>query len=486
MAATSVRAIVLAAGRSSRFKGRVPKQLFPLCGRPLILYPLQVLSNMNLPVTMVVGYKADEIIALIKEQSFLQPTFVYQEVPLGTGDAVKKTQPYWDTDHILILNGDMPLIDKELINAVIEHHTTTRADITFVATYAFDPTGYGRVIQEKGMISIIEHKECSEQQLSIDYVNAGVYLIKRQFLEAYLSTLSHHESSGEFYLPDLIQQACEREGRVEIVNAPYDGVRGINTLYEFWEVEQIKRHTIIKEHMLNGVYFQMPQTSHVDVDVVIGEGTSIGAGVQLFKGATIGKRCDIHPYAVIAHSIIGDDSVVYSHTVISDSSVAQQVQVGPFARLRDNVTLDSKAVIGNFVEIKNSVIGASSKAKHLAYLGDATLEQSVNIGAGTITCNHNGVKKQKTYISKGAYIGSNTTLVAPLTIGSDAFTAAGSVVTQDVEAGALAIGRTRQVNKVGYAHKLRERLRQEATPSSENISTVALTKPAVVAHEDSV
>ncbi len=255
---------------------------------------------------------------------------------------------------------------------------------------------------------------------------------------------------------------------VQALSVPFDDVRGVNTLQELWEVEQIKRSELIKHWMLRGVRFELAQSIHLDIDIEIGAGSFIGTGVHLLRGTKIGEECFLGAFSILANSQVGDGSTVHSHSVIQDSSIGCNVHVGPFARIRENGVIGDNAEIGNFVEVKNSTIGDKSKAKHLSYIGDAHIGSQVNIGAGTITCNYDGARKYKTIIEDNVFVGSNNTLVAPLHIGKESYTAAGSIITKDVPSESLAIGRARQENKIGYARELREKLASQKDLANED------------------
>lgn len=466
MTGCNTRAVVLAAGKATRFKTKKSKLLFNICGQAMILYPLRALEALDIPVSLVLGYQAAAVQNEIEQAHVKDVTCVVQEQQLGTAHAVACTQSTWDKEDILILYGDMPLITKELIKQLLADHKVHNSTITFFTAYVIDPTGYGRVIEHEGKIKIIEENDCNDEQRNINRINAGVYVMKRAFLDEYLASIKKSAVTGELYLPDLILLACDAGLPVHAISVPYDNVRGVNTLQELWGVEQIKRSESIKYWMARGVRFELAQSIHIDMNVEIGAGSFIGTGVHLLGNTKIGEECFVGAFTIIEETVIGDSTTIHSHSIIQDSTIGDAVHVGPFARLRDNVTIEDKAEIGNFVEVKNSQIGQESKAKHLSYIGDARVGSNANIGAGTITCNYNGVTKGTTIIEDGAFIGSNNTLVAPVQIGKGAYTAAGSAITQDVPADALAIGRTRQINKNGYAKKMRETLMQRSGKKS--------------------
>lgn len=456
MVSGNVRAILLAAGRSSRFKRKQSKLATTICGQPMVLYPLKELQKLRIPATMILGYQSEEIKLEVEKADISNVDFVLQQERLGTGHAVMCSRHTWDREHILILNGDMPLLKADFLERLVKKHTEKNAAVSFVATHVLEPSGYGRVIETNGRVLICEEKDCPSEYLNEKKVNAGIYLVKRTFLEKFITTLKKSEASGEFYITDLIAYASD-EDTVNIVQASFDEVRGVNTLHELWAVEQIMRSNIIKYWMDRGVRFDLAQNVHIDRTVEIGPDSNIGAGVQLRGKTKIGEGCTIDPFSIIKNTLVGDGTTIYSHSVIDDSVVGRGVHIGPFARLRNQVEVADNAAIGNFVEIKKSKIGNLSKAKHLTYIGDTTVGTAVNIGAGTIVCNYDGKDKHKTIINDRAFIGSNNTLVAPLEIGKGAYTAAGSTINKDVPGDDLAIGRARQENKKGYAKKIREK-----------------------------
>jgi len=485
MTRSNTRAIVLAAGRSTRFKTKKSKLLFNICGRTMVLYPIKVLEELGIPMTVVLGYQAEEVKQDIETANVPNVSYIIQEEQLGTGHAVACTQKTWDRDNILIMNGDLPLLTKDLIEKLIQEHQDKDATITFLTSLVIDPAGYGRVIQEDGKISIIEEKDCTPEQRFINCINAGIYLIKRDFLEKNISKLKRSTVSGELYLVDLVKMASDENHRVETISVPYDNVRGVNTLQELWGVEQIKRSEFIKLWMANGVRFELAQSIHIDIDVQIGAGSFIGTGVHLIGNTNVGEECSIGAFSILSNSVVGDNTTVHSHSVIQDSHIGSNVSVGPFARLRDNVTIGNDVEIGNFVEIKNTQIGDHARMKHLTYLGDAKLGKSVNVGAGTITCNYNGVEKHTTIIEDNAFIGSNNTLIAPVTVSTGAYTAGGSIITEDVPADSLAIGRAKQVNKIGYAKKLRDRFEKKTNNDNNNNDTCSPKNPEnIITQED--
>ncbi|MFH1644607.1 MAG: bifunctional UDP-N-acetylglucosamine diphosphorylase/glucosamine-1-phosphate N-acetyltransferase GlmU [bacterium] len=452
---TDVKSIVLAAGRSKRFKTKKNKLLHTICGQPMVVYPAKIFESLKIPMIFVLGNQAEEVKSAILSSEIKNIDFVIQKEQLGTGNAVACTKNKWDSQNIIILNGDSPLLTTELVESVLEKHLKANADLTFLTTFMINPKGYGRVIKKNGNVRVVEEKNCTEEEREINKVNTGIYIASSGFLKENIDKLQQDSLTGEIYLTDLVGFASEQGNILLDIPVPYDLVRGVNTLEELWAAEQIKRSELIKKFMQNGVRFELAQSIHLDIDVEIGSGSFIATGTHLLKGTKIGENCFIGAFSIIENSQLGDDSKVNSHTVIKDSIIGKNADIGPFARLRDNVILQDNVIIGNFVELKNTKIGKNSKAKHLAYLGDSTIGNNVNIGAGTITCNHDGISKNPTIIEDDVYVGSNNTIVAPLKIEKGAYTAAGSTLTQDVPKDSLAIGRSRQVNKEGYAKRLR-------------------------------
>lgn len=472
----NLQAILLAAGKSTRFKTEQSKLSFPICGQAMILYPVSLFKKMDIPTTIIVGYQK-ELIQDIVGSSYPDVTYAEQTVQRGTGHAVLCSKPYWNAEHILIMNGDCPLVADHIIEDLVAKHFLNNATISFVTSHNSDPTltGYGRVIKEAGIIKVIEQKDFRGDPGLECCINAGIYLIKRSFLEKNLEAIQPNAQTGELYLPELIRMAAAQKLHVETVHVPFDYVRGVNTLKELWTAEHIKRSELIGHWMSQGVRFSAPQNVHLDIDVTIDSGSIIGSGVVLLKGTRIGKNCSIDPYSIMSNSILHDHVSIYSHSIIYDSVIHSHAQVGPFAHIRNQSTIGAYSVIGNFVEVTASNIGQKTKAKHLSYLGNAHIGSSVNIGAGAITCNYNGYTKDTTTIKDNAFIGSHCALIAPVTVGSHAITAAGSTITQDVPDKALAIARSRQENKENYADKIR---------SKYECTSECLVTPAKAPHHD--
>ncbi|HZW60921.1 MAG TPA: bifunctional UDP-N-acetylglucosamine diphosphorylase/glucosamine-1-phosphate N-acetyltransferase GlmU [Candidatus Babeliales bacterium] len=479
MTLPNLQAILLAAGKSSRFQTGKTKLLEKICGQEMILYATRLLEQLSIPTSIVVGFQKEQVSHVVKEYHGDLISFVTQETQRGTGHALLCSKELWKHDNILIMNGDVPLIPQGTITELYFAHQAQNAAISFVIAHNADPSlgSYGRVVKEDNQIEIVEAKHFTGDPNKHCCINAGIYIINRKFLENSIAQIKPNESTAELYITDLVKMASMQGLPVVTVEAPFDRIRGINTLQELWIAEQIKRGELIKYWMDRGVHFSVAQNVHIDLDVTIGAGTKIGCGVHLLGKTEIGINCEVHEFSSLHTSTIGDNTIIFPHSIIKDTTIGCASKIGPFAHIHTQSHIGDHSVIGNFVEVKKSFIGNHTKAKHHAYLGDAHIGSNVNIGAGTIICNHNGATKNTTIINDGAYIGSNNTLVAPLTIGKQAFTAAGSVITDAVPAEALAIGRSRQVNKEGYAKKIKERAQQQtadlpiSTPLKDSTTT---------------
>ena len=455
---SSIQAIILAAGKSTRFHTDKTKLAEPICGQPMILFSTKLLQSLNIPTTVVIGYQKETIKEIITKQHADRVEFATQEKQEGTGHALACTKHLWNHENILVLNGDMPLINADLINLLCQEHLKTNAVISFITACNDDTSSgaYGRIVRKDNKIAIVEAKDFSGDINEHCCINAGIYLINKNFLEGYITKLDDNNASKEFYITDLVKIASDNNLTVTTAPAPFDTIRGINTFQELWAAEQIKRSELIKYWMDNGVRFSHPHYVHLDLGVSIGQGTVIGSGVHLLGDTTIGKNCTIREFSTLENVITEDYAYIDSHCVIKNAYIRSHAHVGPFAHLRSRVTIGKHSTVGNFVEVKNSTIGDHTQTKHLSYLGDATVGNNVNIGAGTITCNYDGITKHETHIEDNAFIGSNNTLIAPITIGDNAFTAAGSTLTTDVPSKALAIARAYQTNKNNYAEKFKK------------------------------
>ncbi len=449
----NTQAIVLAAGKSTRFNTGNSKLLEKVCGQQIILYPLTALQELNIPTTLVVGFQKNNIKRAVETQYPASVSYIEQHEINGTAGALKTLKEKFKSKTILIMKGDVPLIKASLIEKLYEHHQKTDSDISFISAHNGDPTGfsYSRVVKKEGIISIRKAQELTYDEIQEHCcINSGIYLFSRTVLEDELPHLKKNSITGEFHLSDLINKAAEKNYKVSTLAASFDQIRGVNNHQELWAIEQIKRAELIKYWMDRGVRFSSAQTVHMDLDVEIGAGTFVGCSVHLLHGTKIGSYCTISPFSIIETTTIGDYSTIHPHSILRHATIGARSEIGPFAHIQQDSTIGDHCIIGNFVETKRITMGNNSKAKHLTYLGDARIGSQVNIGAGTITCNFDGKTKHTTEIKDNVFVGTNNSLVAPLVIEEHAFTAAGSTITDHVPAQSLAIARARQQNKENF------------------------------------
>ena len=464
---TDVQAIVLAGGMAKRFNSGKTKLTEKLCGKELILYPLSLLKSLNIPTTIVTGFQSDAIKKTV-EQAYPETfSYIEQTVQDGTAHAVQLSKPAWNQQNILIMKADVPLLKPELIEKLYKKHTEADAALTFAYAHNNDPSGYAydKVLKTDNRFSIKTsaklEAETEEEHCCID---GGLYIVSRVFLKQYITKIKRKAQTNEYHLSDLVDIANQAKQVVTAISVPFDQIRGISTFQELWAAEQVKRAKLIKYWMDRGVRFSAAQTVHMDLDIKIGSGSFIGCSAHLTSGTVVGNNCTVGPFSILKNTQLGDNVRIEPYSILHDTKVGNECTVGPFAHLQEKTVIGNNCQIGNFVEIKRSTLGDRTKAKHLAYLGDAIIGSHVNIGAGSITCNYDGREKHTTTINDNVFIGTNSSIVAPVTIGKGAFTAAGSVITNDVPQEALAIARAKQINKEGYAQKLR----QADIPSTKN------------------
>jgi bifunctional UDP-N-acetylglucosamine pyrophosphorylase / glucosamine-1-phosphate N-acetyltransferase len=463
---SDIHVVVLAAGKGTRMKSEVPKVLHPVSGRALIDRVLNTARALTpRSITIVVGHGADQVQRHLQADDDVR--FVLQEPQLGTGHALQQTEPLLRdrSGTVILLSGDVPLLTADTLCGLLDTHRDAGAAATVLTAPVERPYGYGRIVRTNGKLSrIVEERDATKAQREIREINSGIYALALDRLFQALAAISSKNAQGEYYLPELIG-IYRRQKRVvttfTIANAVE--ITGINSRTELAEVSRMVRQQKNEELMAAGVTIIDPATTYIDSDVEIGADTVIHPCVFLERGTRIGAACEIQAGARVVNSTIGDRVVVKNYSVITDAMIATGAAVGPFAHLRPGAAIGEDARVGNFVELKKTTLGKGSKASHLAYLGDATIGDKVNVGAGTITCNYDGgPQKHQTVIENGAFIGSNSTLVAPVTVGRDAYVAAGSAVTSDVPAGALGIARGRQENKPGWVERRKEGLKPAA------------------------
>ena len=453
-----IHVVVLAAGRGTRMKSAAPKVLHRAAALPLIEHVLRA-AEAILPTTtvVVVGHQGDELRRALSNRSGLR--FALQEPQLGTGHALLQAGPLLAeaTGTLLLLSGDVPLLRGETLAGLLERHHQRSAAMTVLTARLDAPDGYGRIVRQKGQIDgIVEHKDASNEERQIQEINSGIYAFDLAPLFGALRELGSGNAQGEYYLPDLVRIYRARGLAVEsvTVNDPRE-VLGVNSRRELADVTAIINRQRNDALMDAGVTLIDPATVYVGPDVTVGADTVIHPGVHLEGRTRIGGRCEIHSGVRIVDSIVDDEVTINNFCVIVSSTISRGAEIGPFARMRPETNIGEGVHIGNFVELKKTSIGRGSKASHLSYLGDSTIGERVNIGAGTITCNYDGTRKSPTVIEDGAFIGSDSQLVAPVRIGKDAYVAAGSSITEDVPAGSLAIARSKQVNKEGWVARNR-------------------------------
>ena len=456
---------ILAAGKGTRLKSRHPKVLHEIAGRPLLAHVVTAASKVVPPrsIFAIVGHEAERVREALASSGI---NFVLQSKQLGTGHAMMEARTALASfKHVLVLSGDVPLITPETITRVRDFHMAHGAAMTMLTAEPPDPTGYGRVFRKKRkgkqtieVERIVEQKSLRGKEAEQREVNSGIYAFATRPLYAHIGQLTTDNAHQEFYLTDMAALLNRSGEKVMALRAPdASEVLGVNTRIELAELDARLRDKKARELMLAGTTIFRPETCDIDADVEIGEDTVIEPFVQLIGKTKIGADCRIRSYSVITNCDIGDKVLIRSGCIMEDSSIASGAQLGPYSHLRPGCEIGEDAHVGNFVEAKKTRLGKGSKANHLTYLGDAEIGDNVNVGAGTITCNYDGVKKHKTVIDDEAFIGSDATLVAPVRIGRGAYVGAGSCITKDVPADALALGRAHQVTKEGWAAARRAR-----------------------------
>jgi bifunctional UDP-N-acetylglucosamine pyrophosphorylase/glucosamine-1-phosphate N-acetyltransferase len=451
-----VHVVILAAGQGTRMKSALPKVLHPIAGRSMIEHVLNV-ANAVAPVTttLIVGHQAETIKERLRNRVRLD--FVVQEPQLGTAHALQQAEPILAgrTGTVVLLSGDVPLLRPSTLERLLAAHLNARAAATVVTANVERPYGYGRIVRANGRIArIVEERDASPAERQVREINSGIYAFDLAPLFDALRSIAAANAQGEYYLTDLIGVYRRRRRPVEtlLVDDPWE-VRGVNSRTELAELSAVMRQKKNEELMAAGVTLIDPATTYIDPDVRVGPDTVIHPGVVIQGQTTIGAACEVHAYVHIADTELADRVTIQSFCHIVGARVAEGATIGPFAHLRPETEVGQHAKIGNFVELKKTSLGAGSKANHLAYLGDATIGPNVNIGAGTITCNYDGERKHQTVIEEGAFIGSDSQLVAPVRVGKGAYVAAGSSITEDVPAGSLGIARGRQANIEGWADR---------------------------------
>lgn len=443
--------IVLAAGKGTRMKSRLPKVLHPIAGRPMLQHVLDSVRKLSLqrPINTIIGHGAEQIEAAMTAEDL---RFILQSEQLGTGHAVQQALPYLEAqDTVLILYGDVPLIKADTLAALVD--CVSERSLGLLTLNMQDPTGYGRIVRDDAgrVLAIVEQKDATDEQLAISEVNTGIMAVRGEQLQRWLPQLSAENAQGEYYLTDIIAMAGEDGVAVETKQPAEEWeVMGINNRQQQAELERIYQLELARQFLRDGISLADPARFDCRGSLSFGEDVRIDINCVIEGDVQLGDNVQIGPNCCIKNARIGDNSVIKANSIIEDATLAAGCEVGPFARLRPGADLKAKAKVGNFVEVKKAVIGEGSKVNHLSYIGDAKLGTNVNVGAGTITCNYDGVNKSKTEIGDEAFIGSNTALVAPVKVGRGATIGAGSTISADVPDQQLAVGRARQRNIQGW------------------------------------
>jgi len=453
----SIITIILAAGKGTRMKSDLVKVLHPILGIPMLSYPVELsLNDIKAEKTiLVVGHQADKI-----KEKFKDPRihFALQEEQLGTGHAVLQALPLLQSFNgtVLILCGDVPLVKMETLWSFIDTFWRNESKLSVLTAVVENPSGYGRIIRgPTGWLErIVEEKDGSEEEKLIREINTGIFCIKAPFLIDGLKEIGQENAQGEYYLTDLVEIGKKRGVRcsAHMVADPTE-VMGINTRADLAVANEVLRREKVMDLMLSGVTIIDPKTAHVDKTVEIGKDTMVHPNCMLQGRTKIGERCVVESNVRIVDSLIGNEVSIRANSVITESKIDDGASIGPFAHLRPLTEIKTKAKIGNFVEVKKSVIGKGTKANHLTYIGDSLVGEEVNVGAGTIVCNYDGFEKHQTIIGDRVFVGSNVELVAPVKVGDRSSIGAGTTVTKDVPEGALAISRVKQKNIRGWSKK---------------------------------
>ncbi|MES1042041.1 bifunctional UDP-N-acetylglucosamine diphosphorylase/glucosamine-1-phosphate N-acetyltransferase GlmU [Peribacillus simplex] len=449
-------AIILAAGQGTRMKSKLYKVLHPVCGKPMVQHVIDQVNQLQIEdIVTVIGHGAEKV----QEQLGDSCKYALQEQQLGTAHAVMQAESVLSAKSgtTLVICGDTPLIKAETMKELIALHEQSQAKATILTAYADNPAGYGRVLRGEGGLveKIVEHKDASDEERYVKEINTGTYCFDNQALFNALKKVSNENVQGEYYLPDVIE-ILKQEGEVVTAfqSSDFEETLGVNDRVALSQAEQILRKRINETHMRNGVTIIDPLTTFIEADVQIGQDTVINPGSFIKGKSIIGQECLIGPNTEISNCEIGDGTEVLQ-SVVHESSIGSFVKIGPFAHVRPQSDIKDSVKIGNFVEIKKTVFGKGSKASHLSYIGDAEVGENVNIGCGSITVNYDGKNKYLTKIEDNVFIGCNSNLVAPVTVGEGAYVAAGSTITQDVPQDALSVARARQVNKEDYVKNLK-------------------------------
>lgn len=453
--------IILAAGLGKRMRSDLPKVLHRLGGQPLLLYPLSAARKLRpRRLAVVIGHGAEEVQKTCADPSV---EWVVQENQRGTAHAVGCCREFFRdfTGEILVLSGDVPMVTAESLGRLVELHRAKKAAVTLMTAELDEPAGYGRIVRGPGreIARVVEDRDADEAVKNIAEINAGIYVVAARLLFSAVAEISDDNDQGEYYLPDIVALALRKGDRVATLRA-LDGreIMGVNTRKELARMERSLRERINEKWMGAGVTIEDPETTYIDGDAVIGRDTIIGPNTHVAGKSVIGARCRIDGDAFLTDTELGEEVHLKPFVVLTGARVARGATIGPFAHLRPGTAVGADARVGNFVETKEAIIGEGAKANHLAYLGDVTVGRQSNIGAGTITCNYDGFAKYRTTIGDRVMIGSDSTLVAPISVGDDAYVATATTLRHDVPAGALVYNEKRERIKEGWTAAKRKRM----------------------------
>lgn len=451
---------IMAAGKGTRLRSKRPKVLHEVGGRPLLEHVIAAAAALAPPhqIFTIIGHEAESVAKAVAGTGVV---FVTQREQRGTGHAIQTAKAaLQNSEHVLVLSGDVPLIRPQTLQRLMDFHLAQKAAMTILTAEPVDPTGYGRVIRVRpgaaAVTGIVEQKALAKSQLQVREINSGIYAFRTRDLFAHIDRLNTNNAHGEFYLTDVAGLLVKAKRKVVAIRTDDAAeVLGANTLAELVRLDADMRRAKAEALLASGVTIFRPDTCVIDAGVEVGADTVIEPFVQLLGATKIGQDCRIRSYSILKDSVIADKVQVRPGCIFDEAKVATGAVIGPYSHLRPGSDIGEQAHVGNFVETKKTKLGKGSKANHLSYLGDAEIGEKVNVGAGTITCNYDGVNKHVTRIQDGAFIGSDSTLVAPLTVGEGAYVGAGSCITEDVPADALALGRSQQVVKPEWAKKRR-------------------------------
>ena len=453
---TNRYAVILAAGQGTRMKSKLYKVLHPVVGKPMVQHVIDQLNAVNLDKNItVVGFGAEKV----QEELGTQTEYVVQKEQLGTAHAVLQAKDLLQDAKgtTIVACGDTPLITGETFRKLVEHHEESEASATILTANTPDPAGYGRVIRnaDKEVERIVEHKDANDDELLVNEINTGTYCFNNQDLFEALEKVSNDNAQGEYYLPDVIEILKAEKKLVTAYLTPnFEETLGVNDRVALAEAERIMKQRINELHMRNGVTFIDPNNTYIGPDAVIGQDVTIYPGTLITGETTIEADAIIGPDSELHNATIGQGTAI-KQSVVHDSKIGEGVAIGPFAHVRPESVIGNHTKIGNFVELKKTSLGNNSKVSHLSYMGDANIGEHVNIGCGTITVNYDGKNKHLTTIEDHAFVGCNSNLIAPVTIGEGSYVAAGSTINKDVPKNALSIARARQTNKEDYAERFK-------------------------------